>query len=470
VSATGWDSLVTTDQRRGMGPLGHRLLLAFVLVALSSVVVLTLAALIGTARGLAATEDADRTAASVAAASAAGDAYSRADGWAGADLSGADAVAADAGARLVVVDADGALVRSPYGSGMGSGTGMGAMTAGRGFVAAPVVVDGQTVGTVRLGFGTPTSGAAQQIAWTWIVVAAVAALVTALAMAWFVTGRIARPLARLTATTRAFAAGDRSARPAPADSAAPGELGELARAFDLTAEQVERSELARRRMAADLAHELRTPLAALQAGLEELRDGLVEPDAARLAALHAQSLRMGRVVEDLAELSSAETASLSLRRTQVDLAQVASDAVEAARPALDAAGLRLETRLGAGAVVQGDSDRLHQVVGNLLVNTVRHCRTGDVVTVSVGRTQTDATLAVSDTGPGIAEADLPFVFDRLWRGRADRDFAGSGIGLAVVRELVVAHGGRVRVESDGSHGATFTVALPLASQPTPEQG
>jgi two-component system sensor histidine kinase BaeS len=283
-------------------------------------------------------------------------------------------------------------------------------------------------------------------------------------MAWFVTGRIARPLARLAGTARAFAAGDRSARSAPADSAAPGELGELARAFDLTAEQVERSELVRRRMAADLAHELRTPLAALQAGLEELRDGLVEPDAVRLTALHGQSLRVGRVVEDLAELASAETASLSLRRTPVDLAQVATDAVAAACPAIDAAGLRVETRLAAGAVVHGDSDRLHQVVGNLLVNTARHCRPGDVVSVSVGRTETDAMLAVSDTGPGIAEADLPFVFDRLWRGRADRDSAGSGIGLAVVRELVAAHGGQVRVESDGRHGTTFTVVLPLASE------
>jgi two-component system, OmpR family, sensor histidine kinase BaeS len=446
-----------------MGPLGHRLLLAFVLVALSSVVVLTVAALVGTARGLAATEDADRAAASTAAASAAADAYAAAGGWAGADLGHADAVAADAGARLIVLDADGSVVKSPYGSGMGSGMGMGAMTSGRGYVVAPVVVDGATVGTVRLGFGTPTSGAAQQIAWTWIVVAAVVALATALAMAWFVTGRIARPLARLTGTARAFAAGDRSARSAPADAAAPGELGELARAFDVSAEQVERSELVRRRMAADLAHELRTPLAALQAGLEELRDGLVEPDGERLAALHGQSLRVGRVVEDLAELSAAETASLSLRRARVDLAQVVTDAVTAARPTTDGAGLHVEVVLAAGAIVDGDSDRLHQVVGNLLVNTARHCRAGDTVTVTVGRSESEATLTVSDTGPGIAEADLPFVFDRLWRGRADREVAGSGIGLAVVRELVVAHGGQVRADSDGRHGATFTVVLPLAS-------
>ena len=445
-----------------MGPLGHRLLLAFVLVALSSVLVLTVAALVGTARGLAATEDADRTAASSAAAAAAADAYALAGGWQGADLAQADAVAADAGARLIVLDANGAVVKSPYGSGMGTGMGMGGMASGRGYVVEPVVVDGRTVGSVRLGFGTPTSGAVQQIAWTWIIVAGVAALLTALAVSWYVTGRIARPLARMAGTARSFAAGNRSARADPVDVAAPGELGELARAFDLTAEHVERSELTRRRMAADLAHELRTPLAALQAGLEELRDGLIEPDTARLAALHDQSLRVGRVVDDLAELSAAENAALSLRRAEVDLGQVAQDAVVAARATMQAAGLRVVTRLTPRVVVVGDSDRLHQVAGNLLVNTARHCRDGDTVTVSVDRIDSMATLVVSDSGPGIAPEDLPFVFDRLWRGRADSEVAGSGIGLAVVRELVSAHGGTVQVDSDGVHGATFTVRLPGA--------
>lgn len=446
-----------------MGPLGHRLLLAFVLVALSSVVVLTLAALVGTSRGLAATEEADRSAASVAAAAAAAEGYARAGGWQGADLSRADAVAADAGARLIVLDADGSVVRSPNGTGMGSGMGMGGMASGRGYVVAPVVVDGTTVGTVRLGFGTPTSTAAQQIAWTWIVIAGIVALLTALGVSWYVTGRISRPLARLTGTARAFAAGDRSARAAPVDVAAPGELGELARAFDATAEQVERSELARRRMAADLAHELRTPLAALQAGLEELRDGLVEPDAVRLDALHRQSLRVGRVVEDLAELSAAETASLTLRRTAVDLGRVVEDAVTAARPTTDAAGLTVVTRADPDVVVDGDADRLHQVIGNLLVNTARYCRAGDSVSVTVGRTGRQAQVVVADTGPGIPPEELPRVFDRLWRGRADSDVAGSGIGLAVVRELVAAHGGSVAVDSDGAHGTTFTVTLPLSS-------
>ncbi len=453
---------MTAEPRRGLGPLGTRLLVAFVVVALSSVVVLVVAALVGTSRGLAAAQDARRQAATTAAAAAAAAAYTAAGGWARADLSTADDAAAAAGARLVVRDAAGAVVSAPdgMGAGMGQGPGMGAMNR-TDVVVAPAVVDGVTVGTVHLGFGTGSVAAEQQIAWTWILLAGVAALGTAVVVAWLVTRRLSRPLVRLAAVARAFAAGDRSARAGEEDLAAPGELGELARAFDLAAEDVERSETSRGRMAADLAHELRTPLAALQAGLEELRDGYVEPDPERLAALHTQSERLSRVVDDLAALAAAETAVLSLRHAPVDLGDLAAEAVVAAAPSTSAAGLEVRQRLEAGVVVDGDEDRLHQVVGNLLANAARYCRRGDRVTVTVTAADGSALLQVADTGPGIPAADLPSVFDRLWRGRADSE--GSGIGLAVVRELVEAHGGLVRVESDGRTGSTFEVSLPLGA-------
>ena len=450
---------MTAEPRRGLGPLGTRLLVAFVVVALSSVVVLVVAALVGTSRGLAAAQDTRRQAAAAEAATAAGTAYADAGGWVRADLSRADAAAAAAGARLLVRDTDGGVVSAPEGMGAGMGPGMGMGAANRAdVVVASVVVDGATVGTVYLGFGTGSVSAEQQIAWTWILVAGAAALVTAVVVAWFVTRRLTSPLVRLASVARAFAGGDRAARADESDLAEPGELGELARAFDTAAEDVERSETSRRRMAADLAHELRTPLSALQAGLEELRDGYVEPAPERLAALHSQSERLSRVVDDLAALAAAETAALSLHRAPVDLGDLAAEAVAAAATATSAAGLDVETHLARGVVVDGDADRLHQVVANLLTNAARYCRPGDRVTVTVSATATDAELRVSDTGPGIPAADLPQVFDRLWRGRADSE--GSGIGLAVVRELVEAHGGQVRVESDGRSGSTFTVRLP----------
>ena len=373
------------------------------------------------------------------------------------DLRTAQRLAGEAGARLVVRDDQGGVVSSPDGE---PAPGQG---AGRGAEVASVVVDGATVGSVRLGFGSPATSAAQSIAWAWILAAAAAAVVVAVGAAWFVTRRISRPLVRLAGVAHDFAVGDRAVRAAETDVSAPGELGELARAFDATADAVVRSEDARRRMAADVAHELRTPLAALQAGLEELRDGLVTPDAGRLAALHAQSVRLGRVVGDLAELSAAETAALSLARRSLDLGDLVRQAVAAARPALESAGLTVHTSISPGVTVSGDADRLHQAIGNLLANAARYCEGGDDVTVTVGVDAGDAVVALADTGPGIPPADLPRVFDRLWRGRADLDAAGSGIGLAVVRELVEAHGGRVTAESDGRRGSRFTIRLPRLS-------
>jgi two-component system, OmpR family, sensor histidine kinase BaeS len=453
---------VTAEPRRALGPLGRRLLAAFVLVALSSVVVLTGAALIGTSRGLTAGEGTQRAAAGARAAAAAGDAYRAAGGWAGADLRSVDGIAAQAGARLLVLDSDGSVLRAPGGEIRVPGSAGAGAGAGRGAVVTSVVVDKVAVGSVRLAFGSPATATAKQIAWTWISVAAVAALLVAFVVSWFVTRRIARPLVRLSDAARAFASGDRSARATPADLAGPGELGALARAFDTTADDVFRSETARRRMAADVAHELRTPLAALQAGLEELCDGLVEPDVERLGALHDQSVRLARVVGDLAELSAAETAVLSLRRTRLDLGGLVSDAVAAARPTLDAAGLVVRTELAPRVVVDGDVDRLHQAVGNLLTNVARYCRHGDTATVSVSAHEVDALVVVADSGPGIPPEELPHVFDRLWRGRTNVEVAGSGIGLAVVRELVTAHGGTVAVTSDADTGSTFTLCLPLA--------
>jgi two-component system sensor histidine kinase BaeS len=444
---------VTADRSTGLGPLGRRLLAAFVLVALSSVIVLTVAALIGTTRGLSAGEDAQRLAVAEAVAAAAAEAHTAAGGWDGADLSQAEAMAAAAGAGLTVRDA---ADRSMTSSGMGNGNaGM-----GRGGVVADVVVAGSVVGTVRLGYGSPSTSTAQTVAWTWILLAAVVAILVALAMAWYVSGRISRPLVRLTEVTRSFAAGDRDARSLPADTTAPGELGELARAFDATAADVARSERTRQQMAADVAHELRTPLAALQAGLEELRDGLVEPDQERLDGLHAQSVRLGRVVNDLAALSAAETAALSLHREVLDLGALVEDAVTAARASMEGAGLVVATSVAQGVVVDGDADRLHQAVGNLLSNAARYCRAGDTVSITLAATSDEAIVTVADTGPGIAPDDLDHVFDRLWRGSADRDAAGTGIGLAVVRELVVAHGGTVSATSDGQAGTTFTIRLP----------
>src|SRR6266508_4175598 len=432
-SATGWGGHVTRERRQLASPLGRRLLAAFVLVALSSVAVLTVTALVGTDRGLASAHRSERARVAGRVAAAVGTAYADANGWAGADLSTASAIADAAGARLVVPD-----------------------TAGGGVIEALVVVAGQRVGTVRLAFTAAATGG-RTVAWSWVIGAALVALAAALAVSGYVARRMTRPLLALAAAARRFAAGDRAAR---ARVDAPGELGEVAHAFDTMADEVVRAETVRRRLAADVAHELRTPLAALQAGLEELRDGLRNPDTPRLAALHDQTLRLGRVVQDLADLSAAESAALSLRPADTDLAEVAHAALAAQRPQLDAAGLRLDADLATPVPVRADPDRIHQAIGNLLANAVRYCRPGDRVTVRAHPEDGSAVLTVADTGPGIPADDLPHVFDRPWRGQDARSVAGSGIGLAVVRELVTAHGGTVTAQSPPGGGTTVTIRLP----------
>jgi len=171
-------------------------------------------------------------------------------------------------------------------------------------------------------------------------------------------------------------------------------------------------------------------------------------------------LRLGRVVTDLAELSDVEAGGVPAQRTVVDLTQVARDELAVHDSQLRAAGLTVGSRLDGPVLVRGDSDRLHQAVGNLLANAARYCRAGDQVTMVVRSEADQAVLDVVDSGPGIPADELPHVFDRLWRGSAARQVAGSGIGLAVAREIVVAHGGTIEAVSPEGAGVTVTIRLP----------
>ncbi|WP_329264429.1 HAMP domain-containing histidine kinase [Streptomyces sp. NBC_01478] len=456
-------------RRLGLGPLGGRLFAAFAVVALSSVALLTAAALVGTDRGISTAQQADRQRVAERTAAAAAAAYHRAGGWSAADLGPTRTIAAGADAVLTVQDADSRVILSTadspddteHGTGMhgqGHGTGMSGAGSGR-TASADIVSGGSTVGSVHLRFPYVSGSAGRNIAWGWIAGAALAALALALAVSWYVTRRLTDPVVRVARTARALAAGDHTAR---ARVDAPGELGDLSRAFDTMADDVTHAEQARRRLSADVAHELRTPLAALQAGLEELRDGYDTPSPARLAALHDQTLRLGRVVGDLAELSEAESARLSLNTAPVELAHLVRHAVTDRESELRAAGLTVRTRIATDPLpVHADADRIHQALGNLLSNAARYCRPGDTVTVTASAEGDAILVEVTDDGPGIPADELPHVFDRLWRGSAARHRSGgSGIGLAVVKELITAHGGTVTALSEPAAGTRIVIRLP----------
>ncbi len=328
-------------------------------------------------------------------------------------------------------------------------------------VTVPIVVDGQTVGTVRVTF--PESGLtrAQQSSLDELtrnlVLAGVGAAALALAVAVFVSHRITRPLGRLADAVHAVEEGDRTDRPEL--ERAPGELGALGGSVRRLVGRLDEQETSRRTMVRDVAHELRTPLTILRGSLEELVDGFTDPTPDRLASLEEEVLRLGRVIEDLDALSAADTATLSLRLQPLDLADVARDAAQSLAGQAADGDLELRCSLEP-APVSGDPGRLHQVVTNLLTNAVKFTPSGGRVEIRTRTVDGSASLDVVDTGPGIPQEELPQVFDRFIRGAAVGGLSGSGVGLAVVDELVRAHGGTVTAESLPEGGARFTVTLP----------
>jgi len=287
------------------------------------------------------------------------------------------------------------------------------------------------------------------------VVAAVLAL--AAGAAWTVAARLASPLARLTATARRLGSGDLDARVGPV---AAGEVGELGAAFDAMADALARDEQVRRRLVADVAHELRNPLTTIAGTVDAVRDGVYGLTDPVLDSLAEESEHLQRLVEDLQVLATADAGRLRLDLRPVDLAAVAAAAVTAHAPAAASAGVDLRVRAPVAVAAHGDAVRLRQVVANLLSNALRHAR--GTVRVEVARDGAQAVLTVQDDGPGIPAEQRSHVFDRFWRADTSRarTTGGSGLGLAIVRELVHAHGGTVAVGSAPDEGATFTVRLP----------
>ena len=286
--------------------------------------------------------------------------------------------------------------------------------------------------------------------------AALVALLTGLAAA----RRITRPVEQIIAVTRAVGRGQRTAR--VGQVSAPGELRELASAFDQMADTMDRQEQLRRDLVADVAHELRTPIAVLQAGHEALLDEITEPSPERLTSLRDEVLRLGRMVSDLQTLAAADAAVLQLSRQPCDLADLAGTATGSLTSQFAAAGITVTRQLTAAEVL-GDPRWLHQVITNLLTNALKFTPPGGRVTVRAAPEAVDAVLTVTDTGPGIPADELPRIFDRFWRSPQAAQISGSGIGLAVAAELAQAHGGRLSARSQPGQGTEMTLVLPLVS-------
>jgi two-component system, OmpR family, sensor histidine kinase BaeS len=437
--------------------LGLRLALAFLGVALAAVALLAGLTAAFAASDVSALAARQRTELTSAIAVAAAAAWERSDSWASADLSPVLDLATRTGADVEIRDLTGRVVaRSP---------GFAAQATAPQYDSA-IAVRGLPVGQAMVRFTGAGLGAADrglQIALLRAIsgaagVAALLALLTGLAVA----RRITRPVERIIAVTRAMARGERTAR--VGRITAPGELRELAEAFDQMADTLARQEQLRRDLVADVAHELRTPVAVLQAGHEALLDGVAEPTPDQLTSLRDEVLRLARMVGDLQTLAAADAAGLHLSLQPRDVAELAGDAAASLAGQFEAAGITLERRL-APAGVLADPRWLHQLITNLLTNALKFTPAGGRVTVEAGPAGPageDAVLTVTDTGPGIPADELPHIFDRFWRGQQAAQTSGSGIGLAVAAELARAHGGQLTASSEPGRGTEMRLTLPRA--------
>ena len=294
--------------------------------------------------------------------------------------------------------------------------------------------------------------------------AAGAAAFAALLIALLLAETLSRPLRRIRSAAERLERGDLNARVEP--GGAP-ELRSTGRALNRLAETLEHAEELRKASVADLAHELRTPANGLLARIEAAQDDVL-PLPENLAAMHDEAVRLTRLLDDLARLADAEQPGLLLDKQPIDIDQVAQTVADSFAPQFADAGITF-TSEGEPAWVSGDAGRLEQIVANLLSNALRYTETGGTVQLTVRRQAGQALLEVADSGIGIAADDLRHIYTRFWRGDRSRSRAtgGTGIGLAIVHELVRAHEGRIDVDSTPGHGTHFRVTLSTVGPPAP---
>lgn len=340
---------------------------------------------------------------------------------------------------------------------------------GSNVASAPIMVDGEKVGTVLVrvpGSETLLTKFDEDFrdkSYNAMIFAAVIALIIAMVMGAIFARTIAAPVKKITNAAKALKEGDYSARTGMAGS---DEIARLGNMFDLMADSVESNRKLERRLVTDVAHELRTPLMAIQSTVEAMIDGVFKPDAERLETLNSEVQRLSRLVDALLKLSRLESRTKPIEQKKVDLTEMLSSVVQTHQAYIHDAGLNLEFEYDPHVYVFGDADLLRQATANLISNAVRYTPEGRTITIMARKGDLMGQIVVKDTGIGLTPEEAKLVFQRFWRadsGRA-RATGGLGIGLSVVKEIVEQHNGWVRVEGRPNEGACFTIYIPLYSE------
>jgi signal transduction histidine kinase len=330
----------------------------------------------------------------------------------------------------------------------------------------PIELAGETVGFLQL---APVGESPEEIEFldrfrqgVWI--SAIVAGIIALVVGGILLSSLLRPIKELTRAAGALAGGDLSQR---VYAQSNDEIGDLAIAFNQMAENLDHAESLRREMTADIAHELRTPLAVMQARVEAILDGVHPATHENLQPVLDQTLLLNRLVDDLRTISLAESGQLTIQPSQVELNSLVRQAADLFREEAASAGVVLIVRIEDGApfVAMVDSDRMEQVLGNIISNAIRYSPQEGEVEISLFRNDDKdlAVIEIGDRGEGIPEEALPHLFERFYRAPSDSrtQKSSTGLGLAIARKLVEAHKGEITAANRPGGGALFTIKIPL---------
>ncbi len=334
---------------------------------------------------------------------------------------------------------------------------------------APIIVKDQAIGSVRVwvyGSDSLLRSADQEFrdkSYQAMAFAAIIAILLASIFGLFFARNLVKPIKRLTDTAEQLKEGNFSAR---AHLKGEDELAQFGKTFDDMAEAVERDRELERRLTTDVAHELRTPLMAIQATVEAMVDGVLPVDEERLVTVDSEVMRLSRLVDSLLKLSRLENRSNPTKREIVNVGEVVQGIVSTHEAYVKESGLTLVYRADPDVYIYGDPDLIRQATANLISNAVRYTDEGGTITVRVKRGESMASIAVEDTGIGLTPEEARMVFQRFWRADSgrDRESGGLGIGLTVVKQIVERHDGWVQVEGRKGEGACFTIHIPLYNE------
>jgi len=394
------------------------------------------------------------------AAEMAASVYRETGGWTERSVTALRTIAALRGDDVVVLGADGRPV---------GGWSPATATQSSDGERAPIMVGGTRIGTIVASHTRPggVSTAGERLdhhlrarTGGLLLEAGLGAAALAVLLALLIALRLARPLQRLTEVASRIGAGELQTR--AAGSGGGREITRLAQTMDRLAEALRHQDELRRETAADVKHELRGALVGVVSRLEAVRHGMVDDEQVALAQIQRDAHRVRRLVDDVDRLAEAQRSGLLVRKRAIDLDVIVDTCVAGYADRCRALSIELTSAVRRAAVV-GDPERLAQVVDNLLSNALRYTDPGGRVAVALDARGDEIAFTVTDSGIGIAPEELGLIFDRFWRSREARERTGdgSGVGLALVSELVDVHDGRIVVDSEPGRGTTVCVLLPM---------